>query len=132
MTSNLSVDSIPRSARRKKRAFLRVPPKKKSRLDGYQTAKGGKESDEAGNDKKQIPQCSMDRQGTGQTLLSIEMLAGLFSDLELKVPVRRALRKMETREEINSDWLEPKSNQIKSRPAKNSNQKLKQSAGVPA
>jgi hypothetical protein len=84
MTSNLSVDSIPPSARRKKRAFLRVPPKKKSRLDGYQTAKGGKESDEAGNDNKHIPQFSRDRQGTGRDFLSIEVLARLFPDLELK------------------------------------------------
>src|SRR6266446_4746740 len=84
MTSNFSVDAIPPFRRRKKRDSLHVPAKKKSRLDRYQTAKGGKGNDEAGDNKKQIPQCSMDRQGTGQTLLSIEMLAGLFSDLELK------------------------------------------------
>jgi hypothetical protein len=84
MTSSFSLDSVPLFRRREEQDFRHVPSKKKSRLDRYQTAKSGEGSDEAGNDKKQIPQCSIDRQGTGQSLLSIEMLAGLFSDLELK------------------------------------------------
>jgi hypothetical protein len=84
MTSNFSVDAIPPFRRRKKRDSLHVPPKKESRLDGYQTAKGGKGSYEAGVDKKYIPRSAPDRQGTGRNLLSIEILAGLFPDLELE------------------------------------------------
>lgn len=84
MTSNFSEDGIPPFRRRKTPDSQHVAPKKKSRLDGYQTAKGGKGNDEAGNDNKPIPQSSLDRQGTGRTLLSIEILAGLFPDLELK------------------------------------------------
>jgi len=132
MTSNFAVDSIAPSGRRKKQDSLHVPPKKKSRLDGYQTAKGGKGTDEAGDDNEHITRSAPDRQETGRNLLSIEILAGLFPDLELKVPVRRALRKMETREEINSDWPEPKSTKSKARPAENSNQKFEQSVEVPA
>ena len=84
MTSNFAVDSIAPSGRRKKQDSLHVPPKRKSRLDGYQAAKGGKGNDEAGNDKKHIPRSAPDRQGTGRDFLSIEVLAGLFPDLELK------------------------------------------------
>jgi hypothetical protein len=84
MTSNFSVDAIPPFRRRKKRDSLHVPPKKESRLDGYQTAKGGKGNDEAGDDKKHIHQSVADRQGSGRNLLSIEILARLFPDLELK------------------------------------------------
>ena len=84
MTSNFSEDAIPPFRRRKKRDSLHVPFKKKSRLDGYQTAKGGKGNDKAGNDNNYIPQSSADCQGTGRTLLSIEILARLFPDLELR------------------------------------------------
>jgi len=84
MTSNFFVDSIPPFRRRKKRDSLHVPPKRKSRLDGYQTAKSGKGSDEAGDDEKNIPRSAPRRQGTGRNLLSIEILAGLFHELELK------------------------------------------------
>jgi hypothetical protein len=84
MTSNFSVDAILPFRRQKKRDSLHVPPRKKSRLDCYQTAKGGKGNDEAGDDKKHIPRSAPDRQGTGLNLLSIEILAGLFPDLELK------------------------------------------------
>jgi hypothetical protein len=52
MTSNPSVGSIPPSRRRKKQDLLRTRPKEKSRLDGYQTAKGGGLSDKADDDKK--------------------------------------------------------------------------------
>jgi hypothetical protein len=83
MTSNF-VDSIPPFRRRKKQDFLHVPPKRKSRLDGYQTAKGGKGTDEAGDDSKHITRSASDRQGTGRNLFSIEILAGLFPELELK------------------------------------------------
>src|SRR5258708_10337761 len=94
MTPTPFVVSIPPFRRRKKQDFLHVPPKRKSRLDGYQTAKGGKGSDEAGDDQKRVPRSATRRQGTGLNLLSIEILAELFPELELKAGTNQSNQPM--------------------------------------
>jgi hypothetical protein len=61
-----------------------MPPEEKRRLDGYQTAKGNGLSDKADDDKKYKYQLAANRQGTGRSRLSFEILARLFPELEFK------------------------------------------------